>query len=114
MQRGLDPRSQVGGGSHTSWPQGVEQKSESRGERRKWGRDFRVASQGNISLHLVCHGERTTTEVVTQNKENRHTGLRLPPRTDRKAPGRRVQSTSGSKGVSRKRRNAIVGDKTLA
>ena len=33
------------------------------------GGDTGVASQGDIGLHLVCHGERTTAEVATQNKE---------------------------------------------
>ena len=79
LQRSLNPGSRVGGGGHTGWPQSVEQKGESRGKRR------RVASQSDFGLHVVCHGERTTEEVVAQNKESRHIRLPLPmpPSTDK-------------------------------
>ena len=58
----------------------MEQEGESRGEGRQWGGNTRLESQGNIGLHLVCHGERATAEVVTQNQEERHTRMSLPPR----------------------------------
>ena len=67
------------------------------GERRQWGGNTRMASQGNISIHLVRHGEGTTIEVVAQDKDSRHTRLPLPmpPRTDGKEPCGRVQTTNG-------------------
>src|SRR5258705_13344085 len=64
--------------------------------------DTSTPTVGARGRHQLC-----TTEVVAQNQEIRHSRLRLPP-------GGRVQTTNGSKGVSRKRRNARVGDKTLA
>ena len=80
MQRGLDSGTRVGGGGHSSWPQGVEQAGESRGERRKWGRYTRLAPQGNLGLHLVRHGEGATAEVASQDKEGRKLGMPMPPR----------------------------------
>ena len=70
--------------------------SESGGKRRRRGGSTGVAPQGDISIHMVCHGERTTAEVATQNKETRHTRMRLQaPRIVRRAPGGRVQTTRG-------------------
>ena len=34
--------------------------------------DTGKAPKGNISLHLVCHRERTTTEVAPQDRKGRH------------------------------------------
>ena len=74
-----------------------------------------MAPQGNIGLHLVCHGERTTAEVATQNKEERHTRVPMrPSRTVRAAPGGKVRTTRGREGSSRERREVHVEDKTRA
>ena len=89
-------------------------KSESRGKRRKRGGNTGVASQGDISLHLVCHGEGTTAEVATQNKEIRHTSMPMPPRTDGRVPGGEVQSTRGGEETSRERRNARMENTSRA
>ena len=71
--------------------------------------------QGDISIHMVCYGEMTTAEVATQNKEIRHTRMRLrTPRTVRRAPGGRVQITRGGERTSQERRNTRMGDTTLA
>ena len=40
-----------------------------------------MASQGNISLHLVCYGEGATEEVAPQNWEGKDTRVPLPPAT---------------------------------
>ena len=72
MQRNLNPGPRVGGSRHTERPQSVEQKGESRSERRQRGGNPRVEPQSNIRVHMVRHRERTTTEVVAQDKEKRH------------------------------------------
>ena len=74
--------------------------------------------QGNIGLHLVCHGERTTAEVATQDKKDRHT--RVPMRSSRTTravrgtPGGMVQTTHGKKETGRGRGDARMEDETLA
>ena len=64
MQRNLDTRPRVRRSSDAGRSQGVEQKGKSRGERRKRRRHTRVAPQGDISLHLVQHGKRTTEDKI--------------------------------------------------
>ena len=68
-------------GCDTKWFEGMGKMGESRGKGRSGGGDNRVASQGNISLHLVCHGKGATEEVAPQNWEGKDTRVPLPPAT---------------------------------
>ena len=107
MQRGLDPGPRVRGGCHTGGSQSVEQESKSGGKRRQWRGGTRMEPKGNIRLHLVRHGKRTTAEVATQDKEKRHT--RVPVRTTHhraigRAPGGKVLPTNQGEEPSREKR----------
>ena len=54
-------------------------RAEAEGTQRGRGGDTaRVAAQGNISIHLVYHGEKATTEVAPQNWKRRHAWVPLP------------------------------------
>ena len=56
-----------------------------------------MASRGNFSLHMVCRGERPTTEVAPQNWERGDTRMLLPGcHTIREACSRGVREADGA------------------
>ena len=60
-------------------------------------------------MPVVCHGEGTTAEVVTQNKEIRHTRLPLPPRKSGRHVSRVIKRKRKGTWGQRKRRRKRRG-----